>query len=93
MLVDNLTQPFPGDVSVDLGCGNVGVAQHDLYAAQIRPALHQLCGETVPQYVRRQIAKNARGFTMARKQFPECLPGHRGPARGHKKEPASAALK
>ena len=58
MLVDDLAKPPPGHVRVDLRGGNVGVPQHDLHAAQVRAALHQVRGETVPDHVRRQAAEN-----------------------------------
>ena len=58
MLVDRFAKPAPRHVRVHLRGGNVGVSQHDLHAAQIRSALHQVRGEAVPDHVRRQIAEN-----------------------------------
>ena len=54
VLLDYLTQTPLRDVRVNLRGGNVGVAQHDLDAAQIGSAFHQMGGETVPDHVRRQ---------------------------------------
>ncbi len=58
MLVDDFAQPAPRHVRIHLRGGDVGVPQHDLDAAQVRAAFHQMRGETVPDHVRRQIAKN-----------------------------------
>ena len=44
---------LPIHMSVDLRGGKVGVAQHLLHGAEIRPALQQVGGEAVPERVRR----------------------------------------
>ena len=41
-----------GDVRVELGCGEVGVAEHLLDAAQVGPALEQVRGKRVPEKMR-----------------------------------------
>ena len=69
MLIHDLAQPAPCHVRVDLRGGNVGVTQHNLNTAQIRAALHQMRGETVPHYMRRQIAKNSRLLAVSASNF------------------------
>src|SRR5881409_3434622 len=49
-------------------------------------------GEAVPYHVRRQVVKYANLAAVAGQQFPECLPGHRRPARRHEHESARTAL-
>ena len=43
------------DVGVDLGCGNVGMAQHFLDDAQIGSIAEEMCGKTVSQQMRINI--------------------------------------
>ena len=59
VLVDNFAEPAPRHVRIHLRGGNVGVSQHDLDAAQVRAALHQMRGKTVPDDVRGQPAENS----------------------------------
>lgn len=49
VLVDDLGQAVGGDVGVDLGRGDVGVAQQGLDDAQVGAALQQVGGEGVAQ--------------------------------------------
>ena len=56
MGLDDASQPVAGDMGVDLGRGDVGVAQHLLDGAQIRPAIQQMGGEGVAQHMGRQAA-------------------------------------
>jgi hypothetical protein len=51
VLVDHLAQAVGGDVGVDLGRGDVGVAQQGLDDAQIGAAFQQMGGEGVAQDV------------------------------------------
>jgi len=51
VLAVNVPQPFRRDVRVDLGGGDVGVAEHRLDGAQIRAPRQQVAGERVAQGV------------------------------------------
>ena len=57
MLVHDRPQPAARYVGVDLGCTYVGVAEHGLYAAKVRPTFEQMRGKGMPQYVRAEIVK------------------------------------
>lgn len=48
----NLFQTLFDNVGINLGCCNIRVAQHHLHGAQIRSAIQQVRGKTVPQHVR-----------------------------------------
>jgi len=80
MLVDNFAQPATRHVRIHLRGGNIGVTQHDLDAAQVRAALHQMRGKTVPDDVRGQPAEDSRAASVLADQSPERLPGHGRPA-------------
>ncbi len=45
------------DMGVDLGGGDIGVAEHGLHASQIGAALDQMGGEGVAQDMRRQFLR------------------------------------
>ena len=51
-LVVELAEALPGHVGVDLGGGDVGVAEHALYRPQVGAVLQQVRGEGVTQGVR-----------------------------------------
>ena len=44
-------EPLPGDVGVDLGGGDVGMAQQHLHGAQVGAVVEQVGGEGVAQGV------------------------------------------
>src|SRR5678815_1628221 len=92
MLVDNFAESAPGHVRVDLRGGDVGVSQHDLDAAEVRAAFHQMRGKTVPDDVGRQPAENSYTMSMVPEQGPEGLPRHRRTPGGHEQILAGAAL-
>src|SRR3989344_500854 len=50
---------FVGDVGIDLGGGNAGVAQHDLDGADVRAVAEQVGGEAVADDVRGDFLGNA----------------------------------
>ena len=54
-LIVGALQSLGRDVGIDLRRDQVGVAQQFLHAAQIRPGVQQVCGETVAQFVRRHV--------------------------------------
>jgi len=45
-------QPFLQDLGVDLGGGDVGMAQEQLQAAQVGATAQQVAGEGMPQHMR-----------------------------------------
>src|SRR5580704_3275325 len=77
---------------INLSGRNVRMAQHDLYAPQVRPAFHQVSGETVADYVRSQAAKNSNLTAISLQERPECLPGHRRSASRNEDVRAGAPL-
>jgi hypothetical protein len=54
---DHVAQFFRQDVRVDLGGGDVGMAQHLLDGTQISPALQQMTGKGMAQDVRRNLGR------------------------------------
>ena len=44
-------QAVAGDMGIDLGCGDVGVTQHALDAAEVCSVFDQMCGEGVADNV------------------------------------------
>ena len=49
--VVGVAEAFLGDVGVDLGRGEGGVAQKGLHAAEIGPVVEKMGGEGMPQLV------------------------------------------
>src|SRR5260370_16543189 len=47
----NLLQPLLDDMGINLRGGNIRVAQHELDGTEVRAALKQMRGKTVPQHV------------------------------------------
>src|SRR5260370_8193822 len=47
----NLLQPLLDDMGINLCGRNIRVAQHELDGTQVRAALEQMSGKTVPQHV------------------------------------------
>src|SRR5574341_1291140 len=85
MLVENLSQPLPDHMGIDLGRRNVRVSQHKLYAAQVRSPLQQMRGKTVAQHMGSERTANA-GFTAVEaKPMPARLAG-KGTAPGSDKQ-------
>src|SRR3989338_1087399 len=62
-------------VGVDLGRGNVGVAEHGLDGAEVGPPLEQMAGEGVPERVRRYGAPDSRAPGGFLDDSPEPLAG------------------
>ena len=54
-LAHHPAQVVPGHMGVDLGGGDIGMAQKRLHAAQIRAAFHQMGGEGMAQHMRRNF--------------------------------------
>lgn len=47
----NIFEVLPVNVCVNLSCGNVGVAEHFLYSAQVRPPFQQVGRERMTERV------------------------------------------
>jgi len=56
----DLPQSLPVNMCVDLGCGNVNMAQQLLDASQVSAPAQKMRRKTVPQSVRRHVARHAR---------------------------------
>src|SRR5437870_8222481 len=67
----NLLQTLLDDVGVNLGGRNVGMPEHELNGPQIRAALEQMSGKTVPQRVRGKSHAHARLPSISRKYLPD----------------------
>ena len=52
MLLVQLLEPFAGDMGINLGGRNVGMAQQELHYAQIRAVVEQVRGEGMAQHMR-----------------------------------------
>lgn len=63
-----------GDMGVNLGGSEVGMAQHRLHASEVGATPKKVCGERVPKLVRRQGGVNPRLEGVTLEQLPECLP-------------------
>jgi len=87
-----LLQPRLQDVRVNLGCPDIAVPEHGLYAAQIGASFEEVRCKRVPQHVRAEILKDARRFAMDSQELPKSLASHAFTARGHKKIRACPAL-
>src|SRR5215210_3229769 len=84
------------EVGVELGGGEIGVAEHLLDRAQIAAAGKQMRREGVPQRVRAHPVAESRRLRVAKDDLVEALPGERATAEvdeqlallGHADEPA-----
>ena len=56
----NLFQSFFDHVGINLGGGNIRMAQHHLHGTKIGSAVKQVRGETVPQHVRSKAFSQSR---------------------------------
>ena len=71
-LLVGLSQPFGGDVGVELGGGQRRVTEHLLHRAQIGASLEQMGGHRVPQTVRAEIGGVRRQWVaMILEQIPD----------------------
>ena len=57
--LEDMSQPFPADVGVDLGRGQVGVAEKLLHGTEVGAAVEQVGGERVPQRVRMRRSRGS----------------------------------
>ena len=73
--VDSL-QPFAGNMRVDLGGGNVRVAQHQLDRSKVGSVGQQVGSERVPKHVRCDRLADARAPSVGTNDLPESLSCH-----------------
>src|SRR5688572_11935147 len=66
----HVAQVFALDVSIDLRCCDVGMAEHLLHARQVGAALEQMRGEGVTQSVRRHALANSCAPDMPLEDLP-----------------------
>jgi hypothetical protein len=52
VLLDEPSEPFLDDVGVNLGRGDIGMAEKLLHGAQIRAPLEQMAGKSVAEHMR-----------------------------------------
>jgi len=71
-----LLQAFPGYMRIDLGGGDVGVAQQHLHHAQVGAMIEQMGGKGVAQRVRRQRLGESGGTGAPIEKIPKGLAGH-----------------
>src|SRR5437773_11847941 len=76
----NFAQPVSSHVRVNLRRRDARVTEQFLNHAQVRAVIEQVCGETVPQHVRRDISCNARQAHAALDAQPKCDGGEWGAA-------------
>ena len=53
-------ETLAGDVGIDLGRGDAGVAEEFLNDAQVGTVFEEVSGEAVPEHVRRDVAIDPR---------------------------------
>src|SRR5260370_7727435 len=70
MRLVNLLQPLLDDVSVNLSGRNICMPEHELNGPEVRSALEQVRGKTVPQHVRRKSHTHARLPSVGREYLP-----------------------
>ena len=52
VLLMNLFQTLAGDMGIDLGGGNIGMAQHDLHGPEIGAMFQEMAGKGMAQGMR-----------------------------------------
>ena len=75
-------------VGVDLGCGNVAVAKHHLYGAQVCSTGKKMCCKGVTQAVWADLGYYSCGKGSLMNDLPEANARHRFAAVGDKKKSA-----
>ena len=76
ILLMDLLQPLPRDMGVNLGRGNVCVAEHDLHGPQVRTMFEQVACKGMPQGVRRDLLSDSGQSGAPLDDLPEGLPAH-----------------
>src|SRR5260221_12147187 len=85
----NLLQPLLNDVGVNLGGRDVRMPEHELNGPEVRSALEQERGKTVPQHVRRKSHTNARLPSIGREDLPQAEAAQRRSAAIHEQRRAA----
>jgi len=85
-------QPVLVDMGVDLGRGDVGMAQHDLHGAQVGAVGQEVGGKGVAQHVRRDGLADSGCLRRFLDDLPEPEPGHGAAPVADKKDVAASAL-
>ena len=57
-LIISFPESFSGDVGIDLGGGEGGVAEEGLHAAQVGPGIKEMSGKGMAQFVRGDVEGN-----------------------------------
>src|SRR3569833_991731 len=92
VIPDSLPKPGFHHVRINLGRADIGVAEHGLYAAQVRTILKQVCRETVTDHVWTQRMEDARLGAVSFQELPETLPCHRTATRCDEQVRADSAV-
>ena len=71
----DFSEVFGGYPGIDLGSGNIGMAQHGLNGTKIGPALQQMGGKGMPQSVRRNCFGDTRLAAVITEDLPKSLTG------------------
>src|SRR5512136_1327946 len=73
MTTMDLLQSILRDVGIDLGGGDVGVAQHHLDGADVRTTLQEVGGKGVAQGVRGNLLADSRSESISPDHLPKRL--------------------
>ena len=65
-LVEHLAKALARDMGVDLGGGDIGVAEHGLKRSQVGSVFQQMSGEGMPQNVRSENIGHPGARTVSR---------------------------
>ena len=80
------------NMGIDLGCGNIGVAEHHLHRPEIGPMLQKMGGKRVAQNMRADFLTDANLQTALSDNLPETQPRHACSSIGDKKKIAEPGL-
>src|SRR5260370_37961318 len=75
----NLLQPLLDDMGINLRGRNIRVAQHELDGTEVRAALKQMRGKTVPQHVRCERHTQTGEPSIGREYLPDADAAQRSP--------------
>jgi hypothetical protein len=75
MFLNGISKPGTEHVRINLGCGDIGMTQHDLHATQVGATFQKMSGETVAKHVRGQAVKDTCFSAIPGQELPERLTG------------------
>lgn len=81
----NLFQPFPADMGINLGRGNLAVTQKHLHRPEVCSMLQEMRGKRMPEDVRMKFLFKPGFLPVGFQDFPYSLPGKSPAASGQKK--------